>query len=149
MRLFRTKNTSEKLKQVLTILTVICYWLMLSGVARACKLIYNIVLDGNYSLSTITYTVAPSIILVCVSVLIVKLVRNVRRGDVFVMKNAQLLKIIGIVVTLGSLVQHYTSVSKDCFENYMTPYLLGLFIMMLGIVFHIGIRMKEEQDLTI
>ncbi len=149
MGIFRIKNTSEKLKQVLTILTVICYWLMLSGVVRACKLIYNIVLNGNYSLSTITYTVAPSIVLICISVFIVKLVRNVRRGEVFVIKNAQYLKIIGVIVALGSLAQHYTSATNDSFGSYMTLYLLGMFIMMLGIIFRIGIRMKEEQDLTI
>ncbi|WP_300699689.1 DUF2975 domain-containing protein [Bacteroides sp.] len=149
MGLFRTKNTSEKLKQVLTILTVFCYWFMISGVVRACELIYNIVQGGDYSLSVITYTVAPSIVLVCVSVFIVKLVRNVRRGEVFVMKNAQYLKIIGVIVALGSMVQHYTSATNGCFGSYTTLYLLGLFIMMLGVVFHIGIRMKEEQDLTI
>lgn len=149
MGLFRTKNASEKLKQVLIILTVICYWLILSGAVRACKLIYDIVGNGDYSLSTNIYTVAPSIVLVCVSAFIVKLVRNIQRGEIFVVKNAQCLKIIGIIVTLGSLAQHYTSATNERFESYMTPYLLGLFIMMLGVVFHIGIRMKEEQDLTI
>lgn len=149
MGLFRIKNTNEKLKQVLRILTVICYWLLLSGVARFCKFTYNIVQNGDYSLFMIIHTVIPSIVLACVSIFVLMLMRNVRRGDIFVMKNAQLLKIIGAVVILGSLVQHYTSVTNDSFESYMTPYLLGFFIAVLGVVFHIGIRMKKEQDLTI
>ncbi|WP_294592480.1 DUF2975 domain-containing protein [uncultured Bacteroides sp.] len=68
---------------------------------------------------------------------------------IFRIKNAQYLNIIGVIVALGSLAQHYTSATNDSFGSYMTLYLLGMFIMMLGIIFRIGIRMKEEQDLTI
>lgn len=91
-------------------------------------------------------------IVVC-SVLIYLMLRNVRRGRVFVRSNANLIATIGILVEFAGIFG--LSWDNHVYENsfpYMTSMLsitLGVFFILISCLFKVGIRMQEEQDLTV
>ena len=86
------------------------------------------------------------------SILIFCLLRNVKRKEVFTKENSTLIVAIGGIVELNGLLQGFfgTFVSvSNLRQTYLIYILLGVFILFIGCVFKIGVRMKEEQELTI
>lgn len=87
-----------------------------------------------------------------VGILIFCLLRNVKRKEVFTKENSTLIVAIGGIVELNGLLQGFfgTFVSvSNLRQTYLIYILLGVFILFIGCVFKIGVRMKEEQELTI
>lgn len=84
----------------------------------------------------------------------VRFILNVNRDEVFVWNNVPLLRWAGWgllasdvwMVVFGLLSQE--PVAKVCMENSM-GIIMGVFILMMAEVFSIGLKLKEEQDLTI
>ena len=84
----------------------------------------------------------------------VRFILNVNRDEVFVWNNVPLLRWAGWgllasdvwMVVFGLLSQE--PVAKVCMENSM-GIIMGVFILMMAEVFSIGLKMKEEQDLTV
>ena len=73
-----------------------------------------------------------------IAALIYFLARNVRNGSVFTSANQRILLAIGgSTVISGALI------------NAIINIIIGLFIVLVSLMFKIGIRMQEEQDLTI
>lgn len=111
--------------------------------------------DNSIEFAAIIYSFIPSVIMVWSSVLIALIINNIRKGIVFETSNAQLITWVGAVVLIGgvfqSILYNFTNIEQlvPGNTNHMLVYLLGTFIAFIGQIFHIGIRMKEEQDLTI
>ena len=79
---------------------------------------------------------------------------NIKRKRVFIKTNAHLVQAIGWIVVASSIA--IPMISKDFVDiHYIVSYplqylmLLGFFIVAIGYVFQLAIKMKEEQDLTI
>ena len=79
---------------------------------------------------------------------------NIKRKRVFIKTNAHLVQAIGWIVVASSIA--IPMISKDFVDiHYVVSYpllylmLLGFFIVAIGYVFQLAIKMKEEQDLTI
>lgn len=156
MGLFYKKNQEEQRQQVVFILSIICYACAGTGFLRSLLLCWEMGKDNsNFHFAMTIYTFVPSIIMVWSSILIAVIANNVRKGIVFETSNAQLINWVGAVVLTGGLLQsilyNFAGVEEmvTSSNNHMLIYLLGMFIVFIGQIFHIGIRMKEEQDLTI
>jgi hypothetical protein len=79
---------------------------------------------------------------------------NIKRKRVFIKTNAHLVQAIGWIVVASSIA--IPMISKDFVDiHYIVSYplqylmLLGFFIVAIGYVFQLAIKIKEEQDLTI
>lgn len=156
MGLFYKKNQKKRQQQFTFILPIICYACAIGGFFRAFGLCWEMGQNNeNLEFSSTIYTFISPIIMVWSSILIALIVRNVRKGIVFETSNAQLITWVGAVVLMGASLQLFISSLADVKSpivingNPMIYYLLGMFIVFIGQIFHIGIRMKEEQDLTI
>ena len=91
-----------------------------------------------------------AVLLCCVFVMLIQ--RNVKRNRVFVASNERLLRSIGIAVIADGIAQYLLFVyyrSGEAFTDPGTIILLGIFFLFIACLFKVGIRMKEEQDLTI
>lgn len=80
------------------------------------------------------------------------MLRNVKRNLVFVRANANLIYYIGLIIEFNGILQailnEFAPVTNPR-QTYMIYVLIGVFIIFIGYLFQIGIRMKEEQELTI
>lgn len=81
------------------------------------------------------------------------ILRNVKKEEVFVYQNSSLIQTIGVLIALNGLFQVTLSwvtpegVPTD--TSYRIFVLLGVFIIFMGYLFKMGVRMREEQELTI
>ena len=79
------------------------------------------------------------------------ILRNVKKEEVFVYQNSSLIQTIGVLIALNGLFQ--VTLSWFTPEGVPTSYrifvLLGVFIIFMGYLFKMGVRMREEQELTI
>lgn len=86
------------------------------------------------------------------SVFIYLMLRNVKRNLIFVRANANLIYYIGLIIEFNGILQailnEFAPVTNPR-QTYMIYILIGVFIIFIGYLFQIGIRMKEEQELTI
>lgn len=86
------------------------------------------------------------------SVFIYLMLRNVKRNLIFVRANANLIYYIGLIIEFNEILQailnEFAPVTNPR-QTYMIYILIGVFIIFIGYLFQIGIRMKEEQELTI
>ena len=71
---------------------------------------------------------------------------------IFVRANANLIYYIGLIIEFNGILQailnEFAPVTNPR-QTYMIYILIGVFIIFIGYLFQIGIRMKEEQELTI
>ena len=87
-----------------------------------------------------------------VGVLSYVMVRNVKRGNIFSRVNKRILNAIGVSTTLsGILINLIIRLSplEMPTEVCVLFIILGMMFVLTACIFEIGIRMKEEQDLTI
>ena len=150
------KLKEEQRRQFVLILSIICYACAATGFLHSLLLCWEMGHnDNSIEFAAIIYSFIPSVIMVWSSVLIALIINNIRKGIVFETSNAQLITWVGAVVLIGgvfqSILYNFTNIEQlvPGNTNHMLVYLLGTFIAFIGQIFHIGIRMKEEQDLTI
>ena len=81
------------------------------------------------------------------------IIREVKQRRVFTRQNAQYISLIGSAATFGGIAQNVVVnlVYEDTANHSgdMTYLVLGLLLLFIASLFNIGIRMKEEQELTI
>ena len=81
------------------------------------------------------------------------IIREVKRRRVFTRLNAQYITLIGCAATFGGIAQNVVVnlVYEDTANHSgdMTYLVLGLLLLFIASLFNIGIRMKEEQELTV
>jgi bacteriorhodopsin len=84
----------------------------------------------------------------------VRFILNVNHDKVFVKENIPLLRWAGwgmmipaIIYSVHDLVEHFPA--DNVYNSYMDDFVFGLFCLIIAEVFAIGLKLKEEQDLTI
>lgn len=91
-------------------------------------------------------------LMIC-GILMFLMMRNVRRKQVFTLQNANLIYGIGATLEVNGLVLmtlHYLSpASSEGSQQYLIFMLIGVFFLFICCLFKLGIRMQEEQDLTV
>ena len=85
----------------------------------------------------------------------VKFILNVNRDKVFVLKNVSLLRstgwrlLIAIVLCIPMELILMGTTVETVFNDFVDPILFSVFCLIVAEVFAIGLKLKEEQDLTI
>ena len=86
------------------------------------------------------------------SIIIGLILKNVKHNNIFTHRNARYIMAIGGLIELNGLTQGVLSAFSPIEiigHGHMIYILIGLFFLFIGCVFKVGIKMKEEQDLTI
>ena len=147
------KNRKQELETVMSCLVVICASCLMIWLTQTMQLCYELGKDDtdDFIWQVLSRSITLVAMAVC-SIFIRIMLSNVKRNEVFTKRNANLIVFIGVTVEITGLLQYILGIftlegiSRESFMIYL---LLGVFILFIGCLFKIGIRMKEEQDLTI
>lgn len=148
------KGSKEELEFVMYCLIIMCVSCLLFVFFRNLDLCYDLGKDDIDGLiaKLLPENVALLAMAVC-SVLIYLMLRNVQKGLVFTKQNSDLIMTIGIVLECNGILQMiFNAFLSDAKAGNTIPMiylLLGVFFLFIACLFKVGIRMKEEQDLTI
>lgn len=152
--IFGKKNSKEELEFVMYCLMIMCVSSLLFVFFRNLNLCYDLGKDNtdNLIVKLLPENVTLLAMVVC-SVLIYLMLRNVQKGLVFTKLNSNLIMTIGVVLECNGILQMafnaFLSDSMDGNAIPMVYLLLGVFFLFIACLFKVGIRMQEEQDLTI
>lgn len=148
------KGSKEDLETVMFCLMIVCVSCLLFVFFRNLDLCYDLGKDDtdNLIVKLLPENVTLIAMAVC-SVLIYRMLRNVKKGQVFTKLNSDLIMTIGLVLECNGLLQMTFNVFlSDAMDGNTIPMvylLLGVFFLFIACLFKVGIRMQEEQDLTI
>lgn len=153
MKSLLKKNRKQELETVMSCLVVICASCLMIWLTQTMQLCYELGKDDtdDFIWQVLSRSITLVAMAVC-SIFIWIMLSNVKRNEVFTKRNANLIVFIGVTVEIAGLLQYILGIftlegiSRESFMIYL---LLGVFILFIGCLFKIGIRMKEEQDLTI
>ena len=91
-------------------------------------------------------------LMIC-GILMFLMMQNVRRKQVFTLQNANLIFGIGLSLEVNGLAQIiincFSPFGNDGSQQYLIFILIGVFFLFIYCLFKLGIRMQEEQDLTV
>ncbi|WP_320908778.1 MULTISPECIES: DUF2975 domain-containing protein [Bacteroides] len=153
MKSLFSKDPKQELEVVMTCLMFICFCCLLISFIQNAMLCFDLGKDNTDDFLWIMLPQSVTLLAMAVcSILIFCLLRNVKRKEVFTKENSTLIVAIGGIVELNGLLQGFfgTLVSvSNLRQTYLIYILLGVFILFIGCVFKVGVRMKEEQELTI
>ena len=153
MKSLFSKDPKQELEVVMTCLMFICFCCLLISFIQNAMLCFDLGKDDTDDFLWIMLPQSVTLLAMAVcSILIFCLLRNVKRKEVFTKENSTLIVAIGGIVELNGLLRGFfgTFVSvSNLRQTYLIYILLGVFILFIGCVFKIGVRMKEEQELTI
>ena len=145
---------AEREKNLITILTVYCGFVFMSSVFRNIMLSYDLGKDDTdtFIWHMVPQSVAMLLMMFCAG-LIIKMLYNLKNKRVFVRENVRLVQYLGLAVMVyGAFLgiwKHVSPTGETVAFMRDVFLLLGGFILLIGSVFKAGIRIKEEQDLTI
>ena len=152
--IFGKKNPKEELEFVMYCLMIMCVSSLLFVFFRNLNLCYDLGKDDtdNLIVKLLPENVTLLAMVVC-SVLIYLMLRNVQKGLVFTKLNSDLIMTIGVVLECNGILQMaFNAFLSDAVGGNTIPMvylLLGVFFLFIACLFKVGIRMQEEQDLTI
>lgn len=113
-------------------------------------------IHGPREVSTemIVHDICHVVVLFICAILIGGIKYNVKRNRMFIKANANLIKAIGMIVSLTGVIPQF--ICLKFFYSLTSFYdinwfllVIGSFIYALGEIFLYAVRMREEQDLTI
>ncbi|WP_071148024.1 DUF2975 domain-containing protein [Bacteroides ndongoniae] len=148
------KGSKEELETVMFCLMIVCVSCLLFVFFRNLNLCYDLGKDDTDDLiaKLLPENVTLIAMAVC-SVLIYLMLRNVKKGQVFTKRNSDLIMTIGVVLECNGILQMaFNAFLSDSMGGNTIPMvylLLGVFFLFIACLFKVGIRMQEEQDLTI
>lgn len=163
--LFRWKKNMTPEEERLEMRVVMCCL----GIVSACCILISILENARicYRLGVdntedFIWQVLPGgltlVAMLCCASFIGALVWNaLYRRQVFVRANAQLITWLGFILCVLGLILGILNMILEAKELPANPYsgthliyvLLGTFVSFIACVFKMGVRMKEEQDLTV
>ena len=84
----------------------------------------------------------------------IRFILNVNRNQVFVWENVNLLRLTAcglmILAVVAACDELYSGCSfVDVYEHFFDAFLFGVFNLIVAEVFAVGLKLQEEQDLTI
>lgn len=149
----KNKIAQKREKILIAILSGFCVFVFMNSTFHNIMLSYEL---GKDNTDTFIWLMIPEsvamLLMVFCSALIFKILFNLKHKRVFIRENARLVQFIGLAVmaygTFLGLWKFVSPVETVAFMHNMFL-LLGAFFVLIGSVFKAGIRMKEEQDLTI
>ena len=84
----------------------------------------------------------------------IRFILNVNRNEVFVWENVNLLRLAAyglmILAVVASCDELYTGCSfVDVYDHFFDAFFFGVFNLIIAEVFAVGLKLQEEQELTI
>ena len=113
----------------------------------------NLFKENTYQITKEFITpVSLTLGVVLIGLSIASLISNVQKGLVFIRKNQRILLYYGIAVTAISIIAYigtplYSESLASTAANLLS--IFGVFLIFFAIIFKIGIKLQEEQELTI
>ena len=113
----------------------------------------NLFKENTYQITKEFITpVSLTLGVVLIGLSIASLISNVQKGPVFIRKNQRILLYYGIAVTAISIIAYigtplYSESLASTAANLLS--IFGVFLIFFAIIFKIGIKLQEEQELTI
>ena len=142
------KGSKEELEFVMYCLIIMCVSCLLFVFFRNLDLCYDLGKDDIDGL--IAKLLPENVTLLAMAIC---MLRNVQKGLVFTKQNSDLIMTIGVVLECNGILQMiFNAFLSDTQAGNTIPMiylLLGVFFLFIACLFKVGIRMKEEQDLTI
>lgn len=90
---------------------------------------------------------------IIISVMMMFFARNMNRRKLFVKSTANIIGILGIIILLKEIIRDVTgiilSANLGMNGNSMLEVSVGTVLIMISYMFRIGIKMREENELTI
>lgn len=152
MKPMTEKDEKRELEFVMMCLAIVCGCGVLTEMLRTILSVVDWMEGTMDAWMLATRGVNLAVALVC-GVTVIVIMREVKRRRVFTHKNANLVTVIGCVTVFGGIAQNV--INNLVYENITKAYsdimfmIIGVFILFIACLFKIGIRMKEEQDLTV
>lgn len=152
MKPMTEKDEKRELEFVMMCLVIVCGCGVLTEMLRTILSVVDWMEGTMDAWMLATRGVNLAVALVC-GVTVIVIMREVKRRRVFTHKNANLVTVIGCVTVFGGIAQNV--INNLVYENITKAYsdimfmIIGVFILFIACLFKIGIRMKEEQDLTV
>ena len=152
MKPMTEKDEKRELEFVMMCLAIVCGCGVLTEMLRTILSVVDWMEGTMDAWMLATRGVNLAVALVC-GVTVIVIMREVKHRRVFTHKNANLVTVIGCVTVFGGIAQNV--INNLVYENITKAYsdimfmIIGVFILFIACLFKIGIRMKEEQDLTV
>ncbi|HIY88803.1 MAG TPA: DUF2975 domain-containing protein [Candidatus Bacteroides pullicola] len=149
----KNKVTQKRERNLIALLSGFCAFVFMSSTFRNITLSYELGKDdtGTFIWQMIPESVALLLMAFCAG-LVIRMLYNLKHKRIFIPENVRLVQYLGLAVLIyGVFLSIWKHVSPVETVGFMRDafLLLGGFILLIGSVFKAGIRMKEEQDLTI
>lgn len=149
----RLKDPKEELRIIMVCLATVCGCCLLIGFMRNAMLCYQLGKDttGDFGWQILPEGITLVAMVIC-SVLIFLLLQQVQKQQVFTKLNSNLIMGIGFTLECNGLIQKVLKYFvTDGMNNstYMIYILLGVCFLFIACLFKLGIRMQEEQELTV
>lgn len=141
------------------VLVMLCIVALSSNNIDALQLCYEMgntdATQKSFLIETIIRAVDMNIQLIA-GILLIIVVSKINKGLVFVWQNITLFRWIGYLLGIHALVSstanYVAKQASETFEGNPFDYqgvIAAIFVLMVAEIFAIGLRMKEEQDLTV
>lgn len=150
----KNKIAQKREKNLIILLSGFCAYVFMGSVFRNIMLAYELGKDDTdtFIWHMVPQSVAMLLMMFCAG-LIIKMLYNLKHKSVFVRENVRLVQYLGLAVMVYGVFlgiwKHVSPVEETIAFMRDAFLLLGGFILLVGSVFKAGIRIKEEQDLTI
>ena len=136
----------------LAIIAILSLWYSLSLGSGVVEDIVSNQCEQGYFSEVVAPNIVSVVTLFSCSVLIAVIAYNVYKKKVFDRSNARLIYGIGMILIFSVTIQRYYWEATPMIPNDTVAInfgLLAVFILFFGRIFSIGVKMQEEQDLTI
>lgn len=115
---------------------------------------YFIQFNKNLQINSISFIIAQGLLvlgLVCLIFFFVIILDNINKQGVFVRKNEITLRYFGLAIFLLGLLSDIVFINFTDFDSAGSRILiaLGITVLFISLIFKIGIKIQEEQELTI
>ena len=150
----KNKIAQKREKNLIILLSGVCAYVFMGSVFRNIMLAYELGKDDTdtFIWHMVPQSIAMLLMMFCAG-LIIKMLYNLKHKQVFVRENVRLVQYLGLAVMVYGVFlgiwKHVSPVEETIAFMRDAFLLLGGFILLIGSVFKAGIRIKEEQDLTI
>ena len=147
------KNRKETLEKQLNLYVV---FMIIAGISCIVGSIFEAFNNyTDYQNNIIEYGVMiqlliKEIMIFFIGVTSIIITRNIKLNRLFISSTANLISILGLIIILGSIIQ---SVARNIWYAPYTDHIiensLGRILITISQIFRIGIKIREENDLTI
>ena len=145
----RTESLQLKMKDYVILLVVMGIGCLIDGVFS-----FSARIDSYQDLmieyGVLIQLVIKDITLACFGVITLFIARNIKRNKLFVASTANLVGLLGLLLILGSI---SSSVAKTIWDvphiSHIIENAVGIILIVLSRILGIGIKRREENDLTI